>query len=323
MSETIFGTSLDYDYENFNEITLPTIKKDGREYGEIIFMGDFHYGHKQFSDSHLHKYLSMLQHQKHIQICLMGDLFEMQNLSDFVKEAEMPEAKQLEAFIRDFKPLANRILTVVWGNHEKRFAKYGMQTIDLWDYSKTKLGNSNIYSVEPGRGILSAVHAGKQIYSVYMLHSSTRAQVLMDTQLRRSRGIWAVTLITHGHTHKISWSPQTLFTVAKHDKEFCRAVVRQYLLSTGCFLRYPAYAEEKSLPVNDIGAPIVRFYADSNDIEFIDPRVRFKDFLLRGGIAYVHGDVDVSDLEKQCEYKRELGASSFDEEMKEWVRNRK
>jgi hypothetical protein len=298
--QIVFGEKLDLDFENFVLIDLPVVKEkiegQTRSFGEIIFMGDFHYGHNQHSFSHLHKYLGLLEKRKHVQICMMGDVFEMQDLADFVKEAEVPERLQVEMFLSDFKPFAKRIKTLIWGNHEKRYAKQGKMVVDLFEYCKEKLENPDIYTAPPQRGILAAVKAGEQLYSVYMLHGRSKATTILDAQLRRSRGIWATTIIAHGHIHKMDWHPMTMFTVAGDGKVFGRLVIRQYLLSTGCFLRYPGYAEEGSLPVSDIGAPIVRFYADSCGVEYIDPRIRYKDYFLKGGEFYQHADVDCSDL---------------------------
>jgi predicted phosphodiesterase len=294
MTETIFGTPIDFDYENVVEIDLPIVRRGGREYGEICFIGDIHYGHQEFSERHLHQYLQMLQKKKHIQICLMGDLFEMQSLCQFLKEATCPEAEQLRMFVEDFKPLASRIRTMVFGNHESRFMRASEGIINLWDYLRLKLENKDIYIAEPGRGILCAVKAGSKTYSMYMLHSASRAQVHPDTQLRKSRNIWAVDIIAHGHTHRKLWHENVFYTLAKTSTGLARCMTRQFLLSTGTFLGYPSYAEERSYPLNVVGAPIVRFYADAPSIEYVDPQIQ--GWLSKGGLPYEHAQVDLKDF---------------------------
>ena len=87
----VVGEPLRGDYENFVVWRLPTVRKNGREYAEIMKISDTHYGHKVMLRSFLQRHLKLAKKNPHMRIQILGDLFEMQNLSDFLREAETPE----------------------------------------------------------------------------------------------------------------------------------------------------------------------------------------------------------------------------------------
>jgi len=294
------GIALDYDQERLYEITLPQTKGSHGKFGEIMFAGDFHYGHECFSRSHLLKYINLVKNRKHLMVGLMGDIIELTSLSPFLAREKIPVNKQLSTFLTDFIPIKDRILWTLWGNHELRFASKAKEAIDMMDYVKVKLGNTNIIAGEPNRGIWVVVRSGKQRYPIYVAHSKTRAVVNEDLQLKRSGSQFLVPLIAHGHTHRMGWKRRTFISVVGIDDSFYRGVYAQYLMSTGCFLRYPGYAEARSMPFSDIGAPIVRFYSSQNEIEYIDSRVRYKDFIHKCEVApeSLTGEIDCSDIKQ-------------------------
>lgn len=55
------------------------------------------------------------------------------------------------------------------------------------------------------------------------------------------------------------------------------------------------YAEARSYPLNVVGAPLLRFYADRGKIEFDDISTEYKDYLVRGGIKFPGAEVGVKD----------------------------
>jgi hypothetical protein len=230
----------------------------------------------------------------------MGDIVESAEFApNYIRAQKEPLDAQIEMFLEDFIPIKDRILAMLYGNHEERFCKITQNTLDLLEFMVLKLGrkvrnpyqerekpdsyNNGILTGIPQRGMLLVIQCGKCSYPIYIHHSSTRASVQMETQLKRTSLNWLVPLICHGHVHKMAWLPRTFFSVSKlNDGNFVRSIFRQYLLSTGCFLRYAGYAEAKSYPITDMGAPIVRFYAYKNEIEYVDPRVEYKEFLNAG-----------------------------------------
>lgn len=247
------------------------IEKRIRTYGEANITGDFHYGHGVFSEPVMHGYLNFLKDHKNIDIGFMGDLIECASLSNYISEEDRPNIDdQIDAFCSDWRPLANRIRFSLWGNHEEREAKIAkskrfMKTI------MTELGVKDDCRIgEPQRGMFVVFKAGEQMYGCYFSHSKTNARVNQDIQLQRTGSQNLVTIIGHGHTHRLAWKPRTFFEMQNVNGNVITTVRRQYLLSTGCFLEYPSYAEASSMPLTEVGSPIVRFYADSNEVDCYD-----------------------------------------------------
>jgi len=298
--ETFPGIHLDFDTERIHEVEIPTVTsiENGHErsYGEVMFMGDLHIGHESFSESHLVKYLNLIKSKPNIRVVGMGDYFEAEEFTDYYLEQETRLKYQLEKFLGLFKPVSDRMVAMVYGNHDERFARASKGSVDLLDYVKLKLGNEKIITTPPQRGVILVFKSGDFYYPTYVCHSATRAIVRTDAQFRRTSMNWLVPLICHGHTHQMSFKFRTFFSVSRVNGVFYRSIFRQYWLSTGSFLRYPSYAERLSYPVCDIGAPIIRFHADTYEIEYVDPRVHYKDYIVRGGAVWERAKVDVSDI---------------------------
>lgn len=286
----IIGEPLRADLDNFIAIKLPLVKRNGRPCAEILKFSDFHYGHRDQLLTFLHRYIEFVRKNPHIRAEILGDLFELQDLAPFLKESEKPQRLQIESFIEDFTPIAKQLKIILMGNHDMRFAKAVSNTINLIEYLKLKLGNPHIFTVEPGRGVLAAYKVGKLVYSDYMMHGDSSATVNYMGQLKRAALNFRTDIVSMGHNHKMCAEPYTHHTVAKVGGKLCRLIYRTYLMSCGCFIGYPAYAEKKSSPINDPGAYLLRLYADRPGIEIIDTRTAFhKELYPHNGTLTIEG----------------------------------
>jgi len=296
-ASSITGVFLDADLERLIAIDLPLVEHteivnyNGSElsnvvlkYGEMIFMGDFHYGNECFSNTVLQGYLNYLNEHPNVMIGLMGDLLEYGEGSRYIREDEsVPVDQQIAMFVSDFKPFADRIKFILWGNHEERFVmKCGSKR--LFDDIARELGlepNVDVYIGQPQKGVFIAFKAGSKEYGAQVHHSKTGARVNRDIQLKRTGSQNVVSLIVHGHTHAMGWLPRTFRAIEVLDGKVYNTVRRQYLLSTGCFLKYPGYAEAASMPYTDVGAPIVRFFAEEDTLHCYDLSGFYRKYFLK------------------------------------------
>jgi len=303
--ETIPGIPLDYDQIEVYEIELPV--KKNKHYGEIMFLGDLHIGHESFSVGHLHKYLNFLKKEPQIQIIGMGDYFEAEEFTNYLQQQENTLEEQIRIFLEKFIPIKDQIRIMLYGNHDERFMRESKCSVDLLEYVALKMGkkpNKDIFIGKPERGMLVVVKVKDKNYPIYIHHSATKASVNLMTQLKRSSTNWLVPLVAHGHVHKMAWTYRTYFSVSKVNNTWYRSIFRQYLLLTGCFLKYPSYAEKIGMAITDIGAPIVRFYTDRYELEYVDPRIAYKDYVIKGGEFYQGAKVpDVHYPLKQNKYE--------------------
>lgn len=284
------GISLDVDTENLYEIELPHPKN----YAEVMFMGDLHIGHNNFSKSHLERYINVLKNNPQIRVVLMGDYFEAGEFSaDYMIEDQAMRLKeQIKEFLSFFKPVSKQIVAMLYGNHEERIIRnkriYEVLKIfdkDILKMVTEQLGNDKIIVGKPQEGLILCFKVGEQTYPIYIHHSSTGAITNQMTQLKRTSFNWALPLLAHGHIHRKGWQDHTYFTVTEINGKLYREIVRQYWLLTGCFLREPAYAEAKSYPIPDIGSPMIRFYSDTDEMDYIDTRTQkeFRKYFRKSG----------------------------------------
>jgi len=301
---SIAGVFLDADLERLIEIDLPIVEHREQiyrprgktfkrlstiklHYGEFAFLGDFHYGNDSFSATVLHGYLNYLRAHPNIYMGLMGDILEYGQGSSFLTEDDrVPIDDQIAAFIADFKPFAKRIKFILWGNHEERHIRKSKSTRLMEDIAR-ELGlrpGIDVYVGRPQRGVFVVFKAGDKKYGAQIRHSKTQARVNQDLQLRRAGSQNVASLIVHGHTHRLSWKPRTFRALEVIDGSVKNVVRRQYLLASGCFLKYPGYAEAGDYPYTDVGAPIVRFFSEEHNLQQYDLTGWYKNYLARGGV---------------------------------------
>lgn len=276
---TYVGTVLDHDKEQIVVVEVPLVP--GKDYGEVIFIGDLHIGHKAFAKNQLVKYLKFIKDNSHIRIIGMGDYFESVEFSGYYQESEKGLREQIKDFIDLFYPVSKQIIALIYGNHDERFAVASKDAIDLLDYVRLKLGNPDIAIAPPQRGLIIVIKLKKgnkyKYYPIYIHHSSTSATINLESQFRRTAKNYKVPLIVHGHTHRIFWKDNTSFSVSYINGEFYRSILRQYWLSTGSFIKYAGYAEAKSMGPPDIKAPLIRFHFSKDVIEYKDPTTEWID----------------------------------------------
>ena len=302
VEDNISGIVLDRDWERFINWVLPliTVKRDvyyGKDiieqreerYAEAMLMGDFHIGHECHSVRPFNAYLNFLKNRPNIYIGLMGDYIEYASQTNFINDEIMNVDDQIDVFVKAFKPFADRIMWILWGNHEERYSKYTKSKRLLKGIAREIGVSDKCYVGDPQRGVYCILNAGSQRYGVYALHSSTGATVNKTVQLRKEGFQTRAALIAQGHTHHLGYEQRTLREMTTEG----RVIKRQWLVSTGCFLRDASYAETKSYPLNVVGAPLMRFYADRGKIDFVDISTDYKDYLTKGGISFPGAKVGV------------------------------
>ena len=303
-SNNISGVILDRDWKGFIQRRLPTVKVkkiskyrgeefESREssYGEAMFLGDFHIGHESHATNPFNAHLNFLKERKHIQLGLMGDYIEYAVNTPYVESEVMKVDDQIDLFVRAMKPFSKRIRFMLWGNHEERYAMY-TKSNRLMQGIASEIGVSDkCYVGAPQRGVNVIVSVGKRKYGMYAHHSKTGAVINKTIQLRRTGSQMRAALIAHGHTHHLGYEQRTVRELTGNR----RITRRQWLVSTGCFMKDASYAEARGYPLNVVGAPLIRFYSDRDKIDFVDISTDYKDYLSRGGVSFPGAVEGISD----------------------------
>ena len=291
----VSGVVLDTDWERYIDYELPLVTsirkvKHGRRiidsftdtYAEAAFIGDIHIGHNDHSFNMFNAYLNFLKDRPYIPIGLMGDFIEYQTLTNFVNNEILSVDEQIDVFVKKMRPFKDRIIFMLWGNHEERIARYTKSNRFLADLAREIGVKDNCYVGEPERGVNILFKVGNNEYGAYAHHSSTGAVINKTIQLRRSGFQTGAALILHGHTHHLGYEQRTFRELTSMG----RITKRQWLVSTGCFLKDAGYAEKRSYPLTEVGAPIIRFYADRGKLEFVDVGTDYRAYLEKGGMVF-------------------------------------
>lgn len=271
------------------------IEKVKSKYAEFLFTGDHHYGNPAFADTVMHSYLNFIRMHKDMRVGFMGDLLECASLSHFINEEILDIDDQIEAFLADWRDFGKRVDFSLWGNHEERVVR-NSDTKNLMRYMMLELGADQAITPDPQRGLFIVFNVGDMKYGCYVHHSKTNARINRKLQLQRTGSKTVASLIAHGHTHELAFVPRTFqHPMLDPTGNPVTLIKRQYMLATGCFLEYPSYAEASSYPLTEVGAPIVRFYADDYKIDSYDLTTSYRKFSKSdsagaAGPSYDHSD---------------------------------
>jgi len=269
---------LDYDTEEV--YTLEAKPKGKDKYIYIVFLGDIHFGHKDCSVSYLRKTIKLIEKlakRHNVVVILMGDLIETDKdyASQYMIEDVVKRTKeQFEGIVQILYPIRNLCKFALWGNHEERLlrdakSKRLLEMLKIENFYERILKelNPSIVVAKPQRGMLIQLKVGKKEYDVRIAHGAYGGYKRPELQTEReSNNYPTASLIAMGHHHQKYF--KEVVKMAEVDGK--RAIMLQYWIGTGTMLRYPAYAERKSYPVNVMGCPIIKVYSEVQHIEYMN-----------------------------------------------------
>jgi hypothetical protein len=142
----------------------------GKEYAEVIFIGDVHLGSPQFDRKRFEGMIDFCV-KNNVYVMLIGDLIEIGTKTSIgagVYEQEFSGQTQYEQMVGYLKPLADKklILGLHTGNHEQRI--YQSTGVDISKMMARELGAKYL-----GDACWSYFKVGKQSYHIYSLHGRT------------------------------------------------------------------------------------------------------------------------------------------------------
>ncbi len=234
----------------------------GRDYAELVFIGDCHYGSPQFDQPRFEAMLDYCLKHK-LYVLLMGDLLETATRNSVgagVYEQEAPPDDQYQKMCDWLKPLADAklIIGAHTGNHEERIYKDS-------GFNVTKALCRQLNVKYLGDACWTQLRVGKETYVLYTLHGRTgsRFDGTALLALERISTSFFADLVAMGHAHKLVTSSVIIQMVIRGMvKEF-----KKYLLITGSYLRYDGgYAQVVGLPLSKLGSPKCKFFSSKHDL---------------------------------------------------------
>jgi hypothetical protein len=240
--------------------------RTGKDYAELLFFGDLHYGHQQCD---IVKAKAMLDWalENRVAVLLMGDLIEAglrDSIGDSVYQQKLNPQKQMEAVVKLLMPLAQAklIIGLHSGNHEARISK--STGIDI-----AKIMAHLLHVRYLGYACWSILTVGKQKYSMYSCHGKSGAR-FKHTKLKAVADLtgWLkADIIAHAHVHSIAAEPAMY-----QEVDFRNRVVKDgkcYVVLTGSYLKWDrSYAQEANYPISRIGSPKAMIGGVEHDVHF-------------------------------------------------------
>jgi UDP-2,3-diacylglucosamine pyrophosphatase LpxH len=241
-----------------NRVTL--VPRKGKDYAEVLFIGDVHYGSPQCDVKRFKEMLAYALH-KHINVLLMGDLIELatrHSIGAGVYEQESVGQTQYEDMVEMLKPLADAklIIGLHSGNHEGRL--YDSCGVDI-----SKALARELQVTYLGDAGWTQLRVGKQKYHVYSLHGRTGAKY-DGTVLRAIENIsssFYADVLAHGHAHK-KISGEIIVEAVVNDRVVQR---KKIILVTGSYVKYDGgYWQKTGGQISKLGSPKVKFFLNEH-----------------------------------------------------------
>lgn len=245
-----------------NKQTL--VPHPGKNYAEVILWGDTHWGSPECDRE---KAKAMLDYclQKKMYLFCMGDLIESAtrySVGAGVYEQGLTPQEQIDEMLEMLRPHAEAGLVIgfLQGNHEFRVYKESGVNV-----SKAMARELRVPFL--GDAGWSYFKVGSEHYTLYTLHGASGSRYVY-TKLKSLVDIshsFNADLIAQGHVHSCADTSQLVQYVHRSSgvvREF-----KKFLVLTGHYLSYDrSYAQAKGLPIEKLGSPKVKFYADHHDI---------------------------------------------------------
>ena len=243
----------------------------------VLPLSDMHIGDKNFDKKKLEGYLDWVKKTKNARIFLNGDVLNLAtNVSvSSTFDQNMDLTKQLEMAIELFKPVKDKIIGAITGNHEARmesFCGYNPLIPFCAALGIPYLGYSAIVAVKvvPGKWKDPKKKDGvSQTYTFYFHHTTGGGGHTVGGKINRVELLKKLVdncdVYVGSHNHQLAVVP----VESRHYNERGNRIdkQRQLLVDTGSFLKWDnSYAERMQLPPAKLGAVRIRLDGTKKDL---------------------------------------------------------
>jgi hypothetical protein len=238
----------------------------------IVPLGDFHIGDKAFTKDSRKKligYIHYIKKNKNAYAFLMGDLINNATLnspsSPFQQNLNMNE--QVDYVIELLKPIKDKILGAITGNHENRLERYAgyNPTISICDrLGIYYFGYSGVVIFR-----LGCRKSGKtkgecpRASFVGYFHHTTGGGSTVGGKINRADKlknlICNADFYAGAHNHQLSCSHDVIFRVNETAEKI--EELRQMKITTGGYLEFnESYVESSMMPPVKLGSPRIHLF---------------------------------------------------------------
>lgn len=232
---------------------------------EVYPVGDVHLGAQEHMEKEWKEFVNFVKSKPNAFLVLVGDLINNGTRSSVTNifEETMRPADQKRQMAEMLRPLRNRILAIVPGNHEARSGKdadddptYDIcMKLDIEDvyrpnaaFIKIQLGSHNSHSDYRSTYVIVATHgAGGGIYTGAAVNRNERWGNVID----------GADVVISGHSHKAhTTKPMKIVIDPRNNVVKMRPY---YVIGISSWMEYGGYAMRKMLLPSSHAKQIIRF----------------------------------------------------------------
>jgi predicted phosphodiesterase len=237
------------------EISLPMDMKEL----EILIFSDEHIGDPHCDIESIQKRIDYVKDTPNCYVILGGDIIDnatKTSVGDIYTQTMSP-MEQLDYVEAMFKPIKNKILCSVLGNHENR--TYKKEGIDPMRCLCDRLGCANKYSTT---GVVLFLKFGKDVrynrkivYTIYVTHGSGggRKEGAKAIRLADLASIVDCDIYCHNHTHLPMIMKEDYFRTDIQNRTIKQ--VTKLFVNSAASLRYGGYGESMGCKPASIDSP--------------------------------------------------------------------
>lgn len=246
------------------EIPIFTIDHTDKDKLSLYPIGDVHKGAAQHLEELFRQWLRYLRDTEDVSCLFTGDGVNAAipgSKSDPFEE-KYPLQEAVDKLAEDLRIAQNKIDAMIAGNHELR--SYRLTSLDPMKILADKL---NIEAYDQTSMLLRYL-VGDQSYSVYLRHGTGNPTTIggMTNQMKASRDTVFADVYITGHTHKQLAFPLDIFIPDFSGETPTMKRQKQFFVSSGSFVGYERYAQERGWPPTHPGAPRIYLDGKRNDI---------------------------------------------------------
>lgn len=227
----------------------------------IYPVGDVHYGSEEFNLDMWEELIGKVRSNSNAYVMLVGDLIDNGTKSAVTNcfRATATPGQQKKWLAEQLKPISDRILCAVSGNHESRQANVDADDNPLFDVM-AKLDLEDRYR-ENGCFVAIRINQDRKAsgkdrptYTFFVTHGAGGGALIgggANKTERFASHIEGVDVFVSGHTHKGMTFPVSKLKFDTHNKQIMQQ--KAYVCVVSSFLNYGGYPIKKMLPPSSQG----------------------------------------------------------------------
>lgn len=240
------------------EIPIFTIDHTDKEKLMLYPIGDIHKGAAQHLEDLFKQWLRYLRDADNVACIFTGDGLNAAipgSKSDPFEE-KYPLHTAIDKLSEDLKIAQDKIDAMIAGNHDLR--AYKITSLDPMKILADRMG----VKAYDQTSMLLRYLVGDQEYHIYLRHGTGNPASIgaMTNQMKASRDTIFADIYITGHTHKQLAFPLDIFIPDFSEKTPRMIRKKQFFISSGSFVGYERYAQERGWAPTHPGAP--RIYLD-------------------------------------------------------------